>query len=46
MSFKEYLHINTGNKDKLLEFAFWRTDICRQISERAEEISNALVELI
>lgn len=44
--FKEYLQTKTRNKDKLLEFAFWRTDICRQISERLEEISNALVELI
>ena len=44
--FKEYLQTKTENKEKLLEFAFWRTDICRQMSERVEEISHALVELI
>ena len=44
--FKEYLQTKTRNKDKLLEFAFWRTDICHQISERVEEISQALVELV
>ncbi len=43
--FKEYLQTKTRNKDKLLEFAFWRTDICRQISERVEEISQELVRL-
>lgn len=44
--FKEYLQTKTENKEKLLKFAFWRTDICRQISERVEEISQALVELV
>ncbi len=44
--FKEYLLTKASNKDKLIEFAFWRTDICRQIGERAEEISAALLQLV
>ncbi|HEY9574323.1 MAG TPA: hypothetical protein VIR32_02190 [Lachnospiraceae bacterium] len=44
--FEEYLLTKSPNKDKLLEFAFWRTDICRQINEGADEISHALVQLV
>lgn len=43
--FKEYLQTKTLNRNELLEFAFWRTDVCRQISEGAEDISSALLRL-
>ncbi len=40
--YKEYLVTKTENKDALLDFAFWRTDICREIYEKAHRISEAL----
>ena len=42
--YKEYLVTKTENRDKLLDFAFWRTDICREIYRNTEIISNALSE--
>ena len=43
--YKEYLVIKTENKDSLLDFAFWRTDICREIYEKAKDISEALKKM-
>ncbi len=40
--YKEYLITKTENKDALLDFAFWRTDICREIYRKATDISEAL----
>lgn len=40
--YKEYLITKTENKNDLLNFAFWRTDICREIEQRKVEISNQL----
>lgn len=40
--YKEYLITNTENKNDLLNFAFWRTDICREIEKRKEEIADKL----
>ena len=42
--YKEYLVTKTENKEALLEFAFWRTNICRELYQRALEISAALIE--
>ena len=42
--YKEYM-LNVENKDALLEFAFWRTDICRMLIHKADEISQMLIEL-
>ncbi len=39
--YKEYLVTKTENKDALLSFAFWRTDICREINKKAKDISLA-----
>ena len=39
--YKEYLITKTENKDALLDFAFWRTNICREIYEKAGAISGA-----
>ena len=40
--YKEYLVTKTENREALLDFAFWRTGICREIYGRAKEISNVL----
>ena len=42
--YKEYLITKTENRDALLDFAFWRTGICREIYGRAGEISEALMK--
>ena len=44
--YEEYLITKTENRDALLEFAFWRTDICREIYRNADAISGALLQLI
>jgi hypothetical protein len=40
--YKEYLITKTENKEALLDFAFWRTNICREIYQKAKAISEAL----
>lgn len=42
--YKQYM-TNAENKEELLKFAFWRTDICRMLINKADEISQLLVEL-
>ena len=42
--YKEYLVIRTENRDALLSFAHWRTEICREIERKAEEISRVCQE--
>ena len=37
--------LNTENKEKLLKFALWRTDVCRMLVDKAEKISNTLISL-
>ena len=44
--YEEYLIDKTENKDALLDFAFWRTDICREVYRKADAISGALLQLI
>ncbi len=43
--YPQYLKTDSEDREGLLQFAFWRTDICREIEEKAEEISRALVNL-
>lgn len=43
--YKHYMR-NTENKDELLKFACWRTDVCRMLSRKADEISERLVKLV
>ena len=43
--YEEYLIDRTENRDALLAFAFWRTDICREIYKKADAISEALLQL-
>lgn len=42
--YKEYLITKTENKEALLDFAFWRTNICREIYQKAKDISDALAD--
>ena len=43
--YEEYLIDKTENKEALLEFALWRTDICREVYRKADAISGALLRL-
>lgn len=38
----QYLTTDSEDRESLLRFAFWRTDICREVSRRAEELSEKL----
>ena len=40
--YKEFLVTKSENRNDLLRFAFWRTNICREIERKAGEISDAL----
>ena len=42
--YKEYLITKTENRDALLDFAIWRTEICREIYRQAPGISEALMQ--
>lgn len=44
--YKEYLITKTENKDELIQFAFWRTDICHELFQKKEEISARLRALL
>lgn len=41
--YKEYLIKKTENKEALLDFAFWRTNVCREIYKKAKDISDAMI---
>lgn len=43
--YKEYLITKTENKEELIQFAFWRTKICRELFQKKEEISARLCSL-
>lgn len=45
--YPQYL-LNTDSEDRegLLRFAFWRTQMCREVEKEAKEISEALVKLL
>ena len=43
--YEEYLIDKTENKDALLDFALWRTDVCREVYKNADAISEALLRL-
>ncbi|MBR4865803.1 MAG: phosphotransferase [Clostridia bacterium] len=44
--YPQYLNANLENKEELLQFAFWRTKMCREVEEKAEAISNALLNTL
>ena len=41
--YEEYFKENVKNKQELLDFALYRTNICENLYEKAEEISNILL---
>lgn len=43
--YKEYLITKAENRNDLIEFAFWRTDICQEMYIKADEIASALGSL-
>ncbi len=45
--YPQYL-LNSDSEDRegLLRFAFWRTQMCREVEKKAKEISNELVKLL
>jgi hypothetical protein len=43
--YKEYLQTNTEDRDELLAFAFWRTRICKEVLEKADEIVEGLLKV-
>ena len=45
--YPQYL-LNTDSEDRegLLRFAFWRTQMCREVEKKAKEISEELVKLL
>jgi len=43
--YKQYLLTDSEAKDSLLQFAFWRTDICRELECKADEIASKLLQV-
>ena len=44
--YPQYLNSDSEDREGLLDFAFWRTRMCREVENRAEEISNALLSIL
>lgn len=44
--YPQYLNSDSEDKEGLLQFAFWRTKMCREVENNAESISNELVKLL
>ena len=44
--YPQYLHSDSEDRDGLLQFAFWRTKMCREIEKQAGNISRELVKLL
>ncbi len=43
--YPQYLSTDSEDREGLLKFAFWRTDICREVEKNAQTISEALLKL-
>lgn len=43
--YKQYLTTDSEDREGLIQFAFWRTSMCKEVEARGEEISRALVDL-
>lgn len=41
--YREYILSNQSNKEELLEFAFWRTNMCRWLDKNVELLSQELM---
>ena len=44
--YPQYLKSDSEDRDRLLQFAFWRTQMCREIESKAESISGELLKLL
>ena len=44
--YTQYLNSTSEEKDELLQFAFWRTQMCREVEKKAKSISNELLKLL
>lgn len=44
--YSQYLTTDSEDRLEFLQFAFWRTDMCREVEQKAENISMVLTELI
>lgn len=44
--YAQYLNSSCDDPEKLLQFAFWRTNICRSVEANATKISKELMKLI
>ena len=43
--YPQYLNTDSEDRNGLLHFAFWRTDICREVEKKAAELSGSLAKL-
>ncbi len=43
--YPQYLNTDSEDREGLLQFAFWRTKMCREVEKNAEIISNELLKL-
>ena len=43
--YPQYLNSDSEDREGLLQFAFWRTRMCREVEKNAETISNELLKL-
>ncbi len=44
--YPQYLNSDSEDREGLLQFAFWRTKMCRDVEKNAESISNELKKLL
>lgn len=44
--FRQHLTTDSEDREELLRFAFWRTEMCRYLEEHAKELSDALTHLL
>ena len=44
--YNEYLTTDSEDREGLIRFAFWRTQMCREVEAKAKEIAEKLAELI
>mgnify|MGYP003305183290 FL=1 len=42
--YPQYLNSDSEDKERLLQFAFWRTQMCREIEQKATSISLELLK--
>lgn len=43
--YTQYLTTESEDNEDLLEFAFWRTDMCREVEKKLNQLSKSLMEI-